>query len=561
MNVMKNLSIKLLPLVILLGTVSMQAQKVISDTLRLCETHALPEDLGQGVNLGLSAGGGHWDEISMTDSAILVPKVSNIVVAIDRKPGEYLFRFTPKNNPCMNDADRAYVLVQIIETARPVNHHLSLCPGTSFSFDLESVMSPTLRAKHNIIYYAADGLALPSSTVTIDASGELLFSYKVEALDGCIDSTAIVLNVFEDALFDNAAVRDSLAFCVAILPDSINLNEKYGFSAAEGSWRAISTPAPKLKGNTVHLKDWNTTGRFDYEYKWKDCSNDDKTDTFTLIITDDLTSNFEDASIDVCVTNNPNGYIDLMSLVGVDLPLNSGEWFVIDQEAAPVDIEDGIFELSDAVVGTYRSRFVISNAINICGLTVTEVEVAVNVFDNAVLDGNVQLCLYDLEEGDSLYLNEYIANLPAGGIWLGIDNNEIRSDSAHIGDLSKGTHKFTYLFDGGPCGDGLAELFVSVVDGFTEFRDKTISYCLTDAGADAIDLDQILKIGNIAGSWTVDSNISAGNFDNINNVFNGSAQGTGDYIFTFTAANNGSSCIGSSLTAKVKVVITDTLIP
>ena len=110
-------------------------------------------------------------------------------------------------------------------------------------------------------------------------------------------------------------------------------------------------------------------------------------------------------------------------------------------------------------------------------------------------------------------------------------------------------YDYQYVFNSGPCGNGSAKLLVVVTDVLTNFKDKTKAFCLTDHGADQINLVRELGVGNISGTW--ENTDGATNFNATNRVFDGRTEGVGTYRFTFTAGED--AC---GISAGDQVVIT-----
>lgn len=550
----------------------------VTATKDICDNRVLPINLNSVVGLELAAGGGQWYEVSSATafSADLLDenKVRNMIPAIDRLPGAYYFVFVPKNNPCMDDADRAIVTINILETPLPLSHTIALCPGETFTFDLSSLVSSTLKAMYtNMLYKDHAGNTLSTSTISIgaDESGEMFYTYHLnEAGVACTDQADIVLNVVRDGDIAGIDKGSEMAFCLNALPESLNLNEVFKLTVTGGSWSAEGgAPAPNAAG-VVDLSGLSAAADYQYKYEYSagDCFPAGDA-TFTIQITGDLDPHFNDVEKNICKATSPNGFINLLELIGVGVPNTSGVWTEVEA-TSPVDIEDGIFELADSRTGKYVYRYTVSNAVSeLCGLPGQSATVTINMFDaGEVLDGEVQLCSSALS--GEMTLGKYIANLPAGGSWDGGAIIVSATGTISASDLSLGVNMFSYEFDGGPCGSGSANLYVTVTDDITNFTDKQIAYCLTDEGADAIDLDQVLAVHGISGSWAHDAAAStsdqntSGNWNTTSNVFDGRAAanaettGEGTYVFTFTASEDGCN-INSGDTVTITIKITKDL--
>ncbi|MHA7109006.1 hypothetical protein ACRTDU_02695 [Sunxiuqinia elliptica] len=557
---MKHFNKILLTIICLLFVLGGYAQtgNTVTGSHEMCEGEVLPVKLDDIVNLGLSAGGGSWHEVNPADNSIIEEDVSNVFLGINRLPGTYKFIFVPKNNPCMEDEDRAEATIEILETPKPLSHYITLCSGETINFDLATLISQSLKDKYTISYKDADGNALASSSISIDTEGELFFTYELGgASDLCNNNASIVLSVISDDMAAGLTFDEGLAFCVTAVPESLNLNDELGLTGKNGTWEATGG-APAITDGVIDLTNV-VVGDYVYAYKWTDCSGVEQTNPFTVSITDDLSNDFVDVERESCKTINSNGFIELLDVIGVGLPANSGVWTVeVAVDGTAIDVADGIFEIADSRVGQYVYRYTVSNAVDLCGIQGMSATVTLNVYDSGeVLDGEVQLCKANLTAGTSLDLAGFMQNLPVGGTWYDLDGTTaLTGSSIDAGSLDIGVYSYKYEFASGPCGNGDAELLVVVTDVLTNFKDKTKSYCLTDAGADQIDLDAILSVGNIEGTWTNTDN--ATNFDSTTNVFDGAAEGVGEYSFTFKATAEGCGVnVGDEVV--IKIIITDDL--
>ncbi|MFV0291540.1 MAG: hypothetical protein ACK5IJ_11700 [Mangrovibacterium sp.] len=549
---MKSLQYILVTAALVLGANQLFAQQEIRGTHNMCEGTVFPLKLDDVVGLGLSGGGGSWAEVSAADNSVVLDnQVSNVFLGVDRIPGTYEFVFTPKGNPCLGDDDRAIATIVIWSKPTPVSHMVILCAGTTLSFDLSTLLKQEVKDSYTIAYKDEAGTSLPSSTVDINAEGEYKYTYHLSASDNpCVDQEEIVLNVVAIGVADVVDFTAGLQYCAATLPETVNLNAKLGLTADDGVWVAPEG-APAITNGIVALAG-AAHGIYDYTYEYKDCEGASKTKTFTIDIEEDLSTSFNNVTKDYCKTISASGTIDLMDVLGVGFPNSVGVWSEVSASST-VDVADGIFELVDSRLGSYTYRFTVSEAVDLCGVGGLSADVTLNIFDNSeILDGEVQLCASNLESGSSLDLAEYMKNIPAGGSWKKADGTVITGSTADVSSLALGVHLYNYTFNGGPCGDGEAQLIVVVTDMLTNFKDKTKSYCLTDEGADKIDLDQILGVGNVEGTWENTSH--ATNYNTTSHVFDGKSEGVGTYTFTFTATGEGCGVsIGDKVVITIKV--------
>lgn len=534
----------------------------VEGSTTICDDAVVPVKLDDIVGLALSAGGGSWAEVDPADDSVIAENVSNIFLGIDRLPGVYKFIFTPKNNPCMLDDDRAIVTITVVSVPRALNHYVALCEGEPVSLDLTTLLSETVTNSYgvtNIKFYDEDDVELASSIVNYTTEGEYHYTYSVPANSAsCATSAPIAVSVVSYGVSDNIEFNDSVTYCITEMPETVNLHAKLGFTSSVGTWSTTSGLSVSSEGIAT-LTGASAENNYLFTYSYKNCDNEDKNFPFIISITADLSSSYDaiDDTTQICKTINSAGFVNLMDVIGLDLPNTAGSWHV-QKEVSPVDVADGIFEIADARAGEYTYTFKVSNAVDICAIA-GEATVTVNVFDSGeVLDGEVQLCTANMS--GTIDLNEFMPSLPAGGVWS--DNETaITDDSAFdISSLTLGVHSLTYTFDAGPCGAAEAQLLVVVSDVITNFKNKTKKYCLTDEGTDAIDLDQVLGVGNIAGTWTT----SAPHFDETTHVFNGreagiNADGTdASYTFTFTASESGCG-VEAGQEVVITIIITEDL--
>lgn len=545
-----------------------KSYSVTKDTT-YCNKDAAVIRLGEDVlGIATSAGGGVWNELEVngTDTTIVATNVSSLFIALNRMPGVYYFEFTAKNNPCMPDGDKALAKITIVENPLSSNVTLLLC-DEAITLNLINYLAPAL-SDLTIEFKDEAGTVLTGGTynVTADFEGDINFSYTIQDA-GYVCNTAANLTVIVERNVDVSTLptSDTLNLCQTAIPNQVSLSEILDYYIP-GAWAndAASTEgvttAPTPVADVITLADLDITAlpaKLVYTLTPSGTCYSGYNPTAVIVITDDLEVSFENVEYDACKTSSPVGYIDLMSLLDVDLPVRSGEWFMVSHpEGSAVDIQDGVFEFKDSRVGQYVCNFIISNAATMCGLTGDTAQVTLNIFDSSeALDGEVQLCA---AATGTLTLSDYIVGLPATGVeWaVGVTSTgtPVVGGSVDVSNLSVGVHAYTYSYAAGPCANAEGVLYVTVADEITNFSDKTIKYCLTDNGSDAIDLNQVLGVFGLAGTWSNDD--AAVNF--ADPIFDGRAEGVGTYKFTFTAGEDYCS-ITTGDTVTITVIITEDL--
>ncbi|WP_430817711.1 hypothetical protein [Carboxylicivirga sp. RSCT41] len=552
--------------------------------MSVCSNHTSAIRLGEDVvGLALSTGGGVWNEVDpANNTTILHSDVSNIFLAMNRMPGEYHFVFTAKNNPCLADGETALAKVTIIENPLSSSATILLCANDAPELTLSNYLPAGIQGL-TVTFYDASGTEVTDGEYEVAASfeGDINFSYEVSGGAMCNTEAKLTLIIEREATITDLPGSKTLEVCKTAIPASVNLNAVLGYNIS-GEW-AVDNSATvggatgaTVSGSMVDLSGLTFTGdAASITYKLTPTTDEcyeTYTPSVTISIEDDL-SGVGAETIEVCKTASPQGYINLMEVLGINVPVNVGQWRLVN-DASPVDVQDGIFELADARAGDYVYKYEVSNAADICGLVDAQVTIEVSDISEAY-DGEVQVCAGG--QGVSVTLDNYILGLPSGAKWyegLAAEGTELASSTITT-SADPGMYAYTYSYDAGPCGNASGHLYVTVTDELTNFKDKVVEFCLTDNGTDAINLDQILGVAGVSGDWEfVSGSSTSGHTANeiaaymTDNVFNANAaagaettdtntgvtKNTGTYVFKFTAGAG--SCIeeDSEATITIKVV-------
>lgn len=555
----------------LLLTTAAFAQTYKADkTISLCDTEALPINLGtQVLGIDASATGGQWQQVNATDnSQIINPKAKNVLKAIDLTPGTYVFVYTANDsNPCAEEGDKFRATVNILETPKPVNINVPLCEGDTRDVDLKTLISATFKDKYsNIAYKKADGTDIVNGVLAISANdeGTIEATYEIIGVTNseypCTLSSTISVNITRDADFTNKDFSGKKALCVTKMPEKINLNAELGIGATV-NW-TTAAGAPAVTSGVVDLSGSVATGTYVYNFTISapgtSCGLDGKTGAYTLTITDDLTDELNATKQKaICKLNTPNANIDMFQTLGINIPVQSGVWEPADQATPDTYIKNGFFDASKAPAGTYKYQLRVSNAADLCGIAGKTSGILTFIIENGgnLLDGTVQLCSVNLPS--DLNLSKYIAGISASTTtWKDAAGAVVSSGVLDASRLKKGTYEYIYETGSSEC-KSTGSLYISVVDKLSNFTDRSVKYCLTDTGSDAISLDGLLAVAGITGSWS-GAGTGNTNYNTTTHMFNGRAAGTGTYTFTFTA-DNASGCGLANQTATITVIITDNL--
>ena len=560
-------------------------------TLNVCSNHASVIRLGEDVlGLALSGGGGYWDEVDPTDNTkVIAGGVSNIFKALERMPGTYHFVFTAENNPCFDGK----ALAEVIIVHNPVSSGttLLLCPDDAPKISLKAYLPAQL--SDLAISFADEGGHVVTDgkyDIPSDFEGDINFSYTItEAGYFCNKDANLTLIVKRSVDAGTLPVPEVLSVCEDAIPAQVDLYAILGYRIA-GTWSVVASStsgiigaAPAPVGSIVTLGhiDLNIVspaGKASISYMLTPSSACYTTHTprVSIDITKKFDSNsFKDVEKSICKTSSPKGYVDLMSVLNIQVPANSGVWTLDPGSTSPVDVADGVFELNDARTGIYTVNYKVSNAVGLCDLTAGSATITLNVFDSGeALDGEVQLC--GAATG-SLPLNKYVVGLPLRGVtWyagLKAEGTAVVGGSVDVSALETGIYAYTYSYESGLCGSTEGHLYVSVTDGLTNFIDKTIKYCVSDFGSDVIDLDQLLGVFGVSGTWSFDKAGSTSSHADVNSYYNSTTHvfdgrgaasndrpvNKGKYVFKYTVDSNYSGCIEAGETVSVTVIITEDL--
>lgn len=543
----------------------------IKRTRVVCTQSANSLDLGEGVlGMSLSAGGGVWDEVDPNNlDSIIDGDRSNMFLPISRFPGEYTFLFTAKNNPCMPDDSTALARVIILDQILNSTEFLPLCENEAATINLPDYLSPYL-ADVDVDYYEY-GFTTPIAggqfDIPGDFEGELRFSFQINDTSYICDSVAyFTLTVQRVSDASDLPTAGATELCVNTMTNVVvDLNRVLGVSPL-GTWAPVATgteQGPANVGELVSLDDYvpsTLPAVLNYEFTPSSTCLTGYKPVVSITITDDLTTNLQqNVEIDLCKTFSPTGYVSLLELLDLTIPGDVGVWSM-DLEASPVDVHDGVFDLYDARVGKYTYTYKVSNAVELCGLTDMSAQVTLNIFDiSEVKDGQAQTCVGATGSTD---LSAFIDGLPTTGVtWYdGMDTARtaaLPSSTITLTDLAVGTHAYTYAYPAGPCGLATGHMYLTVTDVLTNFRDVEEKFCLTDLGADKINLERMLGVVGIPGTWEAPANVNAADWNDP--IFNGKEAGTGVYEFKFVVDPSYDGCIEGGSEAVVRIIMTDDL--
>lgn len=317
-------------------------------------------------------------------------------------------------------------------------------------------------------------------------------------------------------------VNNAATYCVATMPNNINLTNLAGASVSTGVWTLATKPTTAVDptvttaGQVIFSDTPPVMGIYTFSYTYKDCVTPpaDVVKTFTITITDDLVPNFDDKSGDICKSTDPTRVYNLLTEgFGINIPNNSGTWTVDKQPDGNtgLDISNGLFAIANARTGLYEFTYKISSAAtDLCGLNDVSKKLSLTVGDvggASVSDGRVQLCIDNVESATGNFtLTDFVAGLDkvTGVTWTGPTGTTITSGAlpySELKTLGVGVHMFEFTYNSAGCDDsdvGTGHLFVDIT-GELNMNDVNISYCRPDMPA-ALNLNQVIGV-NVPGSW------------------------------------------------------------
>ena len=521
-------------------------------------------DYGSGSGLDLNVSGGEWHLLNsgseFTDDASGSPtaeellasykgeadnrfdkKVGNVLNMVGLPAGTYTFVYTATNSACLTTGSMVGLNVSIVETAKDISHVLYICPDDAFSFDLRSILSPTLK---NIVFNTdlASQVNLPNSitgtagsevivipyddgTATTTPAWEGTFSLEYQNGDACSDWATMYVTVRRDVdkfKFVNSAAM----FCITHMPAAINLTNLAG--ASVGGTGGTSPTAPKWIKNTTSTTgttsltltdDGDVTftstlvaGDYAFDYTYYDCDDNLIAKTFILTLSDDLSGQFVSKDKNICKSDYANRVYNLMTEgFGINVPNNSGTWTVVEGVGTP-DVTNGLFAVKHARIGTYKFKFKFSNSTQICMLQNKEATLTLkvgDVGDGAVSDGRVQLCSDLVDAGvGSLMLNDFVPGIgQVSNIeWKWGENGSVISSSSvaysDLKALGVGVQMFTFTYTSPGC-DGVGnvgngKLYVDITSS-VDMNNVTLKYCRPDLPT-VLNLNSAIGV-DVPGSW------------------------------------------------------------
>ncbi|MCG8580963.1 MAG: hypothetical protein MI866_13660, partial [Bacteroidales bacterium] len=276
-----------------------------------------------------------------------------------------------------------------------------------------------------------------------------------------------------------------------------------------------------------------STNPYVFTYTYTDCAVLPGTNTqeFSIIVTDDISSNFPSTDVekDICKDDAPTREYDLLiDGLGLNIPLNTGRWDIApDDQPAGMDVDpsSGRINVKDLKAGPYTFTFTSSSsATGVCfdPNNPQSATLVLNIGDigSGANDGRIQLCIDEIRNNPSTAfdLNHYVAT-DLDLVWHEVDgSSEIGTSVNHGGltggngvttyayfdALGVGTHKLNFLYESTGCsGNGEGSLYVTVTDEL-DVNNATVQYCRPDMPTD-LNLSQLLGVSSVNANWALTS--------------------------------------------------------
>lgn len=524
--------------------------------------------------------------------------VSNIFNVTGRGYGVYEFLYKNKTpNFCgMVENDQAIFRIYIVPELTGFSVNTQICEGVSQQVDLTANIPVEVKNFANKMgwtfdfLYAGNPVTMP---LTVSTPGLKQYTYTINDnagnFAGKYDALTAATNIYKCS--DYATVSHSvslstdavitppdkkeLSYCLANLklqyPTTyeLDLNGILNFTAPNGKWgttAAGSVASVSLLGvatiqtGTIPV---NTTVTFEYEFD--NCDGTKGKAYVELTFGDDTTLNtiIDNQNRTVC-RNFAAGEVSLLNLLGLSVPSTAGTWINPDNTIN----HNGQINLAQLNTGrAYAYQYNVSTAAanDLCNITNYTANLVLTVDDvDAINSGQAQICKSIYDAGTStINLGTFVLGLPSSNVTWSAFNPSSGNFDTPIADptqypvndtsLVVGINMFKFEYSS-VCGHAEGKLYLTVTDRITNYRDKELKYCVTDVGAYAVNLEGILSVAGLQGTWIVDSssdNVDAANFDG--KVFNGSQQyldngltapSVGTFIFRYQPVSGGEPCIG-----------------
>lgn len=540
-----------------------------------------------------------------TSSLLKTMPVDNIFNVDGRGAGIYEFLFV---NEAAGFCDmplnaKAIFRVYVVPDLTGFSVKTVICQGSTTTVDFTLNVPSVVKDFANQMgwsFVIKDGASIVAMPLTVSSPGIKNYTYEINDASGnfagryaalttsaySCASTAKISHSVEhstNVITPPAAIQNT--YCLSNLMQThptnylVDLASVLNFSAPNGQWSVVSDGGATVTvAAATGAADILLTGRtapstviFAYSFTGCDGASTPSSVNVTFVFGNtELTSEISNKSVVKC-RNFATGDVSLLDILGISVPSTAGTWSEI-LSGATNTIPSGTVDFSTLQTGkdyTYRYNVSPAAVSELCQVTSYEATLTLKIDDvNGLNSGQAQICknLYD-GGAATVNLSDYIAGLPSTGVqWYTWNGTLIASPSTYAinaTNFNVGTNLFKFVYTS-TCGQAEGNLYLTVTDRMTNFTNKTIRFCYTDAEAQSIDLFQKLGIVGLQGSWTstsVTTNLST------SGVFSGTAQyeadggsAAGDKTYIFEYDSPGEGCINAGEKATITVIITPDIV-
>jgi hypothetical protein len=629
------------PLFALLDPITGYTNFKIKKELWVCSSIAFPIDIAyDAFNVDfktiIEGGHGYFIQVSPgkykdadaplpTGDTIIANPAKGVLSVLGKPAGvyEYIFVSTDDDFCGMSNGQKAIVRVYIVPQPTGFSVLTNICPGQEEEVDFNQFIPAEIRYFIDemgwTLSYQRDGKDVPMPiTANLNSVGDNVYQYTINDNVGnyhalydslqkgpyyCPEDSAYLTHTVRIRAGSEYIISDKkVAFCtdvLEIIPETFpylntNLFSYLGTAISGGLWSlksdfpfneqhySLDSVSGDVKIPWNLMLTWFHDSIIEFKYSYKDCEQNDVETFLTFEFNTTAFQNaFTNSSKEVC-RNLVSGVVDLATLFGFTVPLNSGIWYEkIEDEFQ--EMLYGSVDLSDKKSGSlYTYRFDVSSAIDeLCLIQGTQDIFNLRIHDIAISNAEVQLCKLQYRDGIIVDLFRYVPGLnddtridPNKVIWTDPNGDTIRNPNSYrfkstedweVADTSSYTmpYQFEIISD---CGPFKGYLYVTPVDSIRHDMHKTLQVCYTDDYASHIDLFQILGIAGASGNFilcedpkpegkvipsVIQNNIERNGIMDANALFDPDNT-VEEYTFCYNPASD--SCIPSG--TKVTVVVT-----
>ena len=582
----------------------------------ICTSVAFPIDLSlNAFEVNYTPKTGRYFQIepgSHKDGSLPVSgtRVSGIFNVTGRQAGIYEFVYiSDVNDFCgMGLGDKSLVRLYLVPELKDFSLLVNICPDHDFTVDLTDYLPYEIKNFADSVGWKifftetvrASRSTIGSKTYTYsidDGSGQ--FRGKFNSMKrnySCRSQAVATVNV--KIVQDEIIIPPrEVSFCIENLLTynetssffTVNLGSLLGVVVKDGKWESVlqgyaeitddDAGIAKINVGLINLTNQTMPFPVMFNYRYKNCNDEDRTTSVTVMLEGDLVSKISGGDTSVACRNFGSGIINLELFYGFAVPATSGVW--IDMQKKIKDDMNSEMKTPEVDLmllepgSVYNYRYMINpTSVNLCGTGMSGTEIIwadyyLRVRDAEVLSSEAKICKSLYGTGVNINLQNYVAGLDTTQVYWTLNGTPINNPREYrLQGTADTTLKFDFSYVAGECGVSRGSLYLSTTDSIAT-TDKVIQVCFTDDYAKNINLFQVLGIAGLEGRFEVDSTvptkdlIASEAFDghSILNAYkafdidNSVERYTFKYVPSSTGiTDNESSCVRGEL--KVTVIVT-----